>query len=163
MRVVHLSATLTVLFCVCPLLEANCKDQMQLPTVVLKALQQKTDIALSCRLKPSLITGDFDGDGRPDYAVLVIQSSTKKRGFLIAFGGGTVTVVGAGRSVQYGSDSASDLNFDHWELYKTSSAEPGEKPPLKVRCNAVFVSYEEAASGIFYWDGKRIRWFQQGD
>jgi hypothetical protein len=145
--------------------EPKCGKKMELPGRVQTALKQTPDVALSCRLKPPVLQGDFDGDGRRDYAVLVTQRTSHKRGFLIVFGNRKILVAGAGRSVKYGGAASSDLNFDQWELY--SEARPVEsaehQKPLKLLSDALLVSYHESASGLFYWDGARFRWYQQGD
>lgn len=64
-----------------------------------------------------------------------------------------------------GAAAFPDLNFDQWELYSkgrpVESAEHQEH--LKLHGDALLVSYHESASGLFYWDGKQIRWYQQGD
>jgi hypothetical protein len=169
----NLAAILSLGLFVCPGLlarnergpEPKCDEKMQLPNAVLDALKKAPDVAVSCRLKPSLIEGDFDGDGKPDYAVVVTQREQNNRGFLIAFGNGQRMVAGAGRAVKYGPAAASDLNFDQWELYhKGRPVESAERQkPLKLKGDALLVSYHEGASGLYYWDGKRVRWYQQGD
>ena len=145
--------------------EPKCGKKIDLPVRVQAALKQTPDVALSCRLKPPVLQGDFDGDGHPGYAVLITQRTSHKRGFLIVFGNSRILVAGAGRSVKYGGAASSDLNFDQWELY--SKARPVEsaeyQKPLKLLSDALLVSYHENASGLFYWDGARIRWYQQGD
>jgi hypothetical protein len=145
--------------------EPICDEKTPLPAAVLAALKQTPDVAISCRLKPSLIEGDFDGDGKLDYAVIVTQREHYNRGFLIAFGNGRSMVSGAGRAVKYGAAAARDLNFDQWELYRKSRPVESEKhqEPMKLQGDALMVSYHESASGLFYWDGKRFRWYQQGD
>lgn len=145
--------------------EPKCNETLQLPVAVKVALKQMPDVAVSCRIKPSVIEGDFDGDGRLDYAVLVIQKGSQKRGFFITFGTGQTVAAGAGRSVKYGAADFQDLNFDHWQLYdKNRPVESAERQrPLRLHGDALLVSYHENASGLFYWDGKRIRWYQQGD
>jgi len=145
--------------------EQKCDDTLQMPQPVKAALKRMPDVAVSCRLKPTVIEGDFNGDGRPDYAVLVVQKASQKRGFLLTFGNGRSLIAGAGRPVEYGVATSADLNFDQWELY--SKSKPVESADhqrlLKLHGDAVLVSYHEGASGLFYWDGKRIRWYQQGD
>jgi hypothetical protein len=67
--------------------------------------------------------------------------------------------------VKYGPAAASDLNFDQWELYRKSRpVESTERQkPLKLKGDALLVRYHEGASGLYYWDGKRVHWYQQGD
>ena len=38
---------------------------------------------LADNLNPFYLRGDFDGDGKPDYAILVISKDTKKRGIAV--------------------------------------------------------------------------------
>lgn len=144
--------------------EPKC-ERLDLPQFVQAALKRFPDLVVSCRLNPPLIKGDFDGDGRPDSAVLVTQQSSGKRGFLIAFANGRTVLAGAGKHVKYGAASYPDLNFDQWELHpKNEPAESAEdQKPLKLHADALLVSYHESASGLFYWDGRGVRWFQQGD
>ena len=144
--------------------ETKCEG-LKLPQAAETALKRFPDLAVSCRLNPTVIAGDFDGDGHSDYAVLVMQKSSQKRGILIAFAGGWTVVAGAGRPVKYGAIAYSDLNFDQWELHsKSQPVESAEdQKPLKLHGDALLVSYHESASGLFYWDGKGIRWYQQGD
>lgn len=112
-----------------------------------------------------MIRGDFDGDGRPDYAVLVTQQSSRERGFLLVFADGRTVVAGAGRLVEYGAARYRDLNFDQWELHPRSQPveSAGDQKPLKLHVDALLVSCRESASGLFYWHGGRVRWYQQGD
>src|SRR6185312_711523 len=62
--------------------EPQCKETLQLPETVKAALKRMPDIVVSCRLKSAVIQGDFDGDGKVDYAVLVTKRASQKRGFL---------------------------------------------------------------------------------
>jgi hypothetical protein len=172
-RTIILPLTLILFLCVSPGMmaskehapEAKCDEKNELPEPVQNVLKRTPDVLPSCRLKPSVIQGDFDGDSHLDYAVLVTRKMSRSRGFLIVFGSGRTFVAGAGRLVQYGDAPSRDLNFDHWELYrKDLPVESSEhQPQLKLHGDALFVSYHEGASGLFYWDGKRIRWYQQGD
>ena len=80
--------------------EPKCSEILQLPAAVKVALKHVPDVAISCRIKPSVIEGDFNGDARLDHAVLVTQKTSQKRGFLITFGTDQTVVAGAGRPVK---------------------------------------------------------------
>lgn len=55
-------------------LEPKC-EALEAPERVQRDLKDSRDLKLSCRVKPPLIRGDFDGDGAPDYAVLVTNKA----------------------------------------------------------------------------------------
>jgi hypothetical protein len=145
--------------------EQRCNKKIELPDKIRSALKRAPDLTVSCRLNPPVIRGNFGGNEHVDYAILVRQKTSHKRGFIIVFDSGQNVIVGAGRPVQYGAAAFSDLNFDHWELHKkTRTVESAEQQgPLKLHGDALLASYHETASGLFYWDGKRMRWYQQGD
>jgi hypothetical protein len=144
--------------------DQRCADT-ELPGAVRHALDRIADVDVSCRFKPVVLAADFDGDGRKDHAVLVVQKASQKRGFLIVFATGRTALAGAGRPVPYGPGRYADLNFDDWEIYPRNRPVEGsnDQRPLKLRADALLVSYHESASGLFYWDGTQVRWYQQGD
>jgi hypothetical protein len=109
--------------------------------------------ALSDRLDPALLEGDFDGDGRSDVAVLVTRRAGGASGIAILRAGtAQPSVVGAGRPLGNGGDDFAWM--DAW------SVAPG---PPGARGDALLVEKREAASALVYWDGAAFRWLQQGD
>jgi hypothetical protein len=119
---------------------------------------------LSARLDPSLLHGDFDGDGQLDQAVLVSRRETGAQG--IAFlhaGSARIVVVGAGHTLGNGGDDFSWM--DAWSLLPSRSIPggAGEPAPPALRGDALLVEKLESASAIVYWDGTAYRWHQQGD
>jgi len=145
--------------------EPKCKENLGLPGAVAAALKKVPDVFVSCRLDPFVLKGDFDGNGRLDYAVLVTQQHSGDRGVLIVFAGSRKLVIGAGRPVEYGAAPFADLGFRQWQLYpKSRPVESApDQPILKLRGDALLVGDPDGASGLFYWNGKKIRWYQQGD
>jgi hypothetical protein len=131
----------------------------------MKAIERVNGIVLDCRLPTCVLKGDFAGQGKTDYAVLVAQKKTKARGILLVLANGQSALLGAGNAVQYGAASYKDLNFDEWEVYpKDKVIESGENQPiLKLSRDSLLVSYHESASGLFYWLHGRAHWYQQGD
>jgi hypothetical protein len=121
-------------------------------------------VALSDRLNPYYLQGDFDGDGKLDLAVLVRGSESGKAGILVVFQGRSESVLlGAGVELGSGGDDFSWM--DVWSVYPKGPLErgAGESGPPKLRGDALAVEKSEAASAIVYWDGKAFRWYQQGD
>jgi len=115
----------------------------------------RRDYAVATDLDPSVLTGDFDGDGRPDVAVLVARRATGARGIAFLHAGSPhAWVVGAGHELGNGGDDFSWM--DAW------SVQPRGRVAGQ-RGEAVLVEQREAASALLYWDGAAWRWHQQGD
>lgn len=139
----------------------------------MKTLKLDGQYELSPFLKPAYLQDDFNGDGVPDLAVLVIEKATQKKGILlIQKKKSACHVFGAGNSFGKGSD---DFTWaDSWSVYKEKSAyatqfdkksgdvKGGKQVPLNRHCIYI-VSREEASGGLIYWTGKKYSWIHQGD
>jgi hypothetical protein len=119
------------------------------------------------RINPFYLTGDFDGDGKSDYAFLVVRRHENKRGFFVILSSThTTQILGAGKAIKYGGGNSDDLNFNAWvprRLKNIDLEDGGLSPQRKARQDGILVSKVESASGIYYWNGKSFRWIQQGD
>jgi hypothetical protein len=119
------------------------------------------------RINPFYLRGDFDGDGRADYAILVVAKSDKAKGFAIWLSSKrTFVVLGAGRPFTINDDHTTNLDFiDFWQVYRRQTVEPGVEagPPPKLIGEAILCGKSESASGLIYWTGRGFRWYQQGD
>jgi hypothetical protein len=82
-------------------------------TRLFKATGLDRQYEFSSHLKPSHLSGDFDGDGKPDIAMLVKQKSSGKIGIAVCHSStNKVLFIGAGTVVGNGGD-----NFDWMDLY----------------------------------------------
>ncbi len=116
---------------------------------------------VSFQVKPFNLQGDFNGDGKPDVAVLVRQRPTGKLGIAIIHSEtDKVTILGAGTAIGNGGDNFEWM--DSWEVYSKDRVVSGTSAP-KLHGDALLVSKSEAASALIYWNGKRYVWLQQGD
>lgn len=118
-----------------------------------------TGDAITSRLNPFYLRGDFDGDGRPDYAVLIARDNGPKGIMACLSSLRRPVVLGAG--APFGD--MNDLDFDAWRVYPKGPIKRSEAAPPVLRGDAILMIWEERASALAYWDGKRFRWYQQGD
>lgn len=121
------------------------------------------DYAISDHLNPFYLQGDFDGDGSRDTAVLIKHTKTAKVGVAIVFKAGKVRILGAGQDMGGGE---SDLDWmDAWHVEPKGMVQQGasEEPPPRLKGDGIMAIKTESASRLIYWDGKRFRWYQQGD
>jgi len=117
---------------------------------------------ISAGINPFYLRGDFDGDRKPDYAVLVEERTSRKKGIAVCLSGiHPVLVLWAGKKFR----RSDDATFDAWTLFDKGPVEQGatEEPPPRLVGDAIHAFWEERASWLIYWDGKKFRWYQQAD
>jgi len=131
-------------------------DAYNVPKVVNSCIAgiQHRDFELSDRMNPFYLRGDFDGDRKEDYAVLIKQISSDKSGILICFGGRRHHVrIGAGTPFVFEGLQFDNLEyFDAWDI---------EEPDADFPRDRIHLVAKESASGWIYWDGREFKW-QQG-
>jgi len=118
----------------------------------------------SFHINPFYLRGDFDGDGEMDFAFLVIQNKTKKKGIAIMHSGSNkIFIVGAGRPCGNGGDDFRWMNI--WSVYPRGKVElrVGKTTIPNLCGEALHVEKSGSASGLILWDGKKYVWYQQGD
>jgi hypothetical protein len=142
--------------------QQNAISEYNVPGEVTKCLKSLgSGYAISGKINPFYLRGDFDGDGRPDYAVLV-RNGDQQGVMLCLSGTSKPTLLGAGAAF----NKMKDLNFNAWQVHpKARRVERGveeSKPPALVG-DAILLEWEESASALVYRKGKRFIWYQQGD
>jgi hypothetical protein len=116
---------------------------------------------ISGRINPFYLRGDFDGDGRPDYVVLITNPSGERGIAICRAASHAADIIGAGVVL----NKLADFNFDAWMVFPKGPVEKGagEGPPPRLLGDAISIIWSESASALLYWDGRKFRWYQQGD
>ncbi len=120
--------------------------------------------AFDAQLNPFSHRADFDGDGTQDFAALVRNRVSGKKG--VAFihrGTGRAFIVGAGNKIPNGADDFGWM--DAWAVFDKGVVPQGataELPPV-LKGDALLVFKTEASSAILWWTGTQYQWYQQGD
>jgi hypothetical protein len=126
--------------------------------------------------KPAFLEADFNGDGKKDIAVQIMDIKTKKKGILIINAGESqYYTFGAGQKLI--GESFNDTNWlSGWKIYRNKTAYKsrfnkdgdmisGRK--IKLKCPAVYIYHTEdgddVAGQLIYWDGIKYISIHQGE
>ncbi len=168
----YIKSLLTILLILASLARAQDKAPVSAPLLnvpqsvvqLFKTNKLDKQYDFSFKLNPFYLRGDFDGDNKPDIAILVSQKTTNKIGIAICHStSGKVFVVGAGRSLGNGGDDFGWI--DVWQVFPKGRVGRGvgEKSVPGLKGEALLVEKSESASALIYWNGNRYVWYQQGD
>jgi hypothetical protein len=143
--------------------QRNTVSEYNVPLEVTRCMKSLgTAYEISGKINPFYLRGDFDGDGKPDYAVLIRKDDSQQGVMICRSVAAKPTVLGAGAEF----NQMKDLNFNAWQVHpKGRRVEQGVgegKAPTLIG-DAILIEWEESASALVYWDGKRFIWYQQGD
>jgi len=118
-------------------------------------------------LNPFYLRGDFDNDGKIDYAVRIKSKANNTSGIAIWLSSlHKFVVLGAGTPFKVSGLAVSNLDFlNTWQVYGKRRVERGveSEPPPRLIGDAILAGKRESASGLIYWNGKSFVWYQQGD
>jgi len=141
-------------------------QEMNVPNDIIKAFHESsidTLLAFSFHLNPFYLRGDFDADGKVDYAILIKHKKTEKHGIAICLSSNKqVFIMGAGK---YFANADDYLAYDIWMVseklsgYKTN----WEDNALNMVAEGIMVEKSMSASGMIYWNGKEFKWYQLTD
>jgi hypothetical protein len=118
-------------------------------------------------INPFYLRGDFDGDGKADYAFRIKSKADHSSGIAIWLSSlRRFVILGAGKPFEFSGSIAANLNFlNTWTVYGKRAIERGVEsgsPPHLIG-EAILAGEREGASGLIYWNRKSFVWYQQGD
>jgi hypothetical protein len=131
-------------------------DLDNVPTQVSECLKQfQNHYQISHRMNPFYLRANLDGDGQPDYAVLITELASKKEGIAICFGEKRkeTKILGAGVSVAVEGGIKEDdfAAFNIWGIAVGCGTR---------KHDCLYLEQAEAGSGFFIWNGRRFVWEQ---
>jgi hypothetical protein len=116
-----------------------------------------SEYELSTILNPYFRRGDWDGDGRPDLAILIRQRSSGKTGIALVQRANQIPqVVGAGTPFGNGGDDFK------WMLVWRVEPAARVRPDWTFGSDVICLEKGEIG-GCIYWDGTAYQWYQAGD
>jgi hypothetical protein len=127
------------------------------------------DYSLTFQLSPIYLRGDFNGDGRKDWAILIQEKKTLKFGMAIFHGLRAqamhiqVTILGADNDLNGVGDDIKWANF--WRVYPRDKAIDAEDSSVMVpelKGDAIHIEKKKGKRGLIYWDGKKYTWYRIG-
>jgi hypothetical protein len=141
-------------------------DQIIFPRKIMKCLKHPKAVGLTVLTdtNPYYLRGDFDGDGKPDYALQVRTQKSNIGGLLICAGDGSLFLLGSEIGGSQLTDSLVDaFRSSDWDVLtkeEVIAVAPGRFIILPPKSNIKGESIEmafEVESILIYWDGKAFR------
>jgi hypothetical protein len=112
----------------------------------------------SGQVNPFYLRGDFDGDGKADYAVAVTDKTAAHKAGVLMCSSSTPQAQVLGAGTDFAGEDVFD--FDAWEVHPKSSVREGVSgPPPTLGGESILIQLDETANGIIYWDGKKYAWY----
>lgn len=116
-------------------------------------------------INPFYLSGDFNGDGKPDVAVWVAERKSSKLGLVILHRGAKRPIV-LGAGVNWAGRGDDFAGLDMWTILPRGSqllsAHENDREVL-LRSDAIEMIKSESASFTIYWSGKSYVSYQTGD
>jgi len=120
--------------------------------------------AITYKLYPHALRGDFNGDGRKDVIIQITEKQTGKTGFAIFHGKKPqalfvdVTIAGAGTHLGTSDDNLSWINLWNIIPHEKLSAE-GYNRLNRAKGDVLVFANRESRKEMLFWDGKRYEWY----
>jgi hypothetical protein len=117
------------------------------------------NVSKDCYVNPCTLQGDFDGDGKSDEAIAVVETTApRRRGVALVMGTGKTFVLGAGTAI--GNGGADFEWMDTWRVLPRTEAVKHLKGAAG---DGLIVEKSESAGGLIGFVKGRPRWKQWSD
>ena len=133
---------------------AQAVDPNGIPDEIRSCVRSNAGLQLDGSINPYYISGDYDGDGVTDFAVLVKEQKDRGPGIhhiLFCFGQGKTVLWDASTD----PDSMTSP-FTAWFLVRKQSNFLSIHPQIKHDTLAILIG--EEGGGLVYWDGRKLSW-----
>ena len=110
----------------------------------------------SFHINPFYLRGDFDGDGKPDFAAFITKKDSPDKDIVI-FNSGSQHIFVIGE----GTDSSPEHfnRIDNWQVIPVGSpAQPNIEVIRKLHEECIHMGVFEDGGGVLYWNGKEYIW-----
>lgn len=122
------------------------------------------DYAITYKLYPHVLIGDFNGDGRKDVVIQITEKRTGKTGFAIFHGKKTqalfvnISIAGAGTRLGISDDNLAWVNLWNCIPHEKLSA---ERYGIlnRAKGDVLVFSDRESRKEMLFWNGKKYEWF----
>jgi hypothetical protein len=117
----------------------------------------------SYHLNPFYLRGDFDADGKVDYASMIKNRIHGKCGIAICLSSKKqVFIIGAGKILGNGDDF---IWIDIWMVSVRLSKYKShwEDRELNMVAEGIMIDKSESSTAMIYWDGTEFKWYQISD
>lgn len=120
--------------------------------------------AITYKLYPHTLRGDFNGDGRKDVVIQITEKQTGKTGFAIFHGKKPqalfveVTIAGAGKQLGTSDDNLSWINL--WNVIPHSKlSTEGYSKLNRAKGDVLVFTNRESRKELLFWNGKKYEWY----
>jgi hypothetical protein len=133
------------------------EDELPVPSRIKACMESQALKAyrIDSRVNPYYLRGDFDGDAKADFAVMIIGPKSKSSGLAICQGNGRQFVLGAGSQPAFSLKKDDNFLSSDWEVLPLAEFRNqvyDKKAAASARGEVILLSWEDGSSYI-YWDG----------